>query len=114
GEYHPFCHADSLAHATVDCIPEALRALRGDGGADGHRYAWNGRLFLAGYSEGGYAALAAVRELEARGDARLTGSACLAGPFDLSGAMRELFIDPVFGYSRPYYMPYFVLGYHAV
>lgn len=82
--------------------------------------AWDGRLFLVGYSEGAYAALAAVKEFETHGETyaaaglRLTGSACMAGPFDLSGTMRAAFIEKVRLYSRAYYLPYFVLGYHAV
>ena len=115
GAYHPYCHARSLAYAVVDGVPAALAALRSQ-----DRLAWDGRLFLVGYSEGAYAALAAVKELEMHGPAyaaaglRLTGSACMAGPFDLSGTMRAAFIEKVRLYSRAYYLPYFVLGYHAV
>jgi hypothetical protein len=115
GAYHPYCHARSLAYAVVDCVPAALAALRAQGRLD-----WDGRLFLVGYSEGGYAALAAVKELETHRGAyaaagiRLTGSACMAGPFDLSGAMRAAFIEKVRRYSRAYYLPYIVRGYHAV
>jgi hypothetical protein len=111
GSYHPYCHAQSLAWAVVDSIP-AVRALS-DPFLRAHRYGWDGRLFLLGYSEGGYATLAAVRELEREGTP-FTGSACMAGPFDLSGAMRATFIDPATRYPRPYYLPYFVRGYHAV
>ena len=50
----------------------------------------------------------------APGQAAFTGSACMAGPFDLSGAMRATFIDPLTRYPRPCYLPYFVRGYHAV
>jgi hypothetical protein len=70
-----------------------------------------------GYSEGGYTTLATVKEMETHaGDyaTALTGSACMAGPFDLSGAMRATFIDPAVLYPRSYYLPYFVLGYHGV
>jgi hypothetical protein len=112
--FHPYCHAQSLAYAVADSIP-AVRQLTGtDPFLTRHGYGWDGRLFLMGYSEGGYATLAAVRELEAGGQAAFTGSACMAGPFDLSGAMRATFIDPVTRYPRPYYLPYFVRGYHAV
>jgi hypothetical protein len=118
GAVHPFCHALSLAWATVDSIPAALALFGSDPGLAGRRWAWDGRLFLVGYSEGGYAALASARELETHADQYpdrpLTGSACMAGPFDLSGAMRATFIDPSRPYSRAYYLPYFVLGYHGV
>lgn len=112
---HPYCHAQSLAYAVVDAIPAALAALAAHG-----RYRWDGRVFLVGYSEGGYAALAAAKELETHAEAyaatgiRLTGSACMAGPFDLSGTMRAAFIEKQRTYSRAYYLPYIVLGYHGV
>jgi hypothetical protein len=112
--FHPFCHARSLAYAVVDSIPASRAAFAADPFPAAHGYSWDGRLFLMGYSEGGYTTLATVRELEARGDPTLAGSACMAGPFDLSGAMRATFIDPAVRYPRSYYLPYFVLGYHAV
>jgi len=117
--YHPYCHADSLAYALVDALPAARDQFLQDPFLVEHGYTWNGQVFLVGYSEGGYAALAAVKELEAtaaKGQApfALTGSACMAGPFDLSGTMRAAFIDPTTRYPRSYYLPYFVLGYHSV
>jgi len=117
-QYHPYCHAQSLAFATVDSLPAIQQTLVEDPYLAAHHYAWNGKLFLLGYSEGAYTTLAAVRELEAHPDRRslftLTASAAMAGPFDLSGAMRGAFIDPVPGYPRSDYLPYFVMGYHAV
>ena len=121
GSFHPYCHAASLAYAIVDSIPAAVRLFTEDPYLVQHRLTWDGRLYLVGYSEGGYATLAAVKEVETHAAAyaaqahfTLTGSACMAGPFDLSGAMRTTFIDPVQGYPRSYYLPYFVRGYHGV
>jgi hypothetical protein len=110
GAYHPYCNAVSLAWAVADSIPAAGQTLAAQG------CAWDGTLFLMGYSEGGYTALATVKELETHPGSypALAGSACMAGPFDLSGAMRATFIDPAVRYPRSYYLPYFVLGYHAV
>jgi pimeloyl-ACP methyl ester carboxylesterase len=47
---------------------------------------WNGQLFLAGYSEGGYAAMAVHRALESTKPAEftVTASAPGGGPYDLS------------------------------
>ncbi len=113
--FHPYCHARSLAYAVADSIPAIRRLCADDPYLARHRYGWDGRLFLMGYSEGGYTALAAVKELETRGEpSGLTGSACMAGPFDLSGAMRATFIAPATVYPKSYYLPYFVLGYHGV
>jgi hypothetical protein len=116
GSYHPYCHACSLAYAVADSIPAIRQTLGADPYLAGHGYAWDGSLYLMGYSEGGYTALATVKELETHPDQypAFTGSACMAGPFDLSGAMRTAFIDPALTYPRSYYLPYFVRGYHAV
>jgi len=56
--YHPFCHAQSLATSVLDMIRPALELL-----AASSTWRWDGRIFLAGYSAGGYGALAAVKEL---------------------------------------------------
>jgi pimeloyl-ACP methyl ester carboxylesterase len=113
--YHPYCHADSLAYSIVDmgrAVTEAFdRDLRFD-------YEWDGRLYVMGYSEGGYAAMAAVKELQLNAgeypDLAVTASACMAGPYDLTGAMRTLMIDPTLKFPRPFFLPYVVYGYHAV
>ena len=119
--YHPFCQARSLAYATLDSLPAVQRLTREDPALAARQLGWDGRLFLLGYSEGGYTSLASVKEWESHADRyragscfTLAGSACMAGPFDLSGAMRATFIDPGLGYPRSYYLPYFVLGYHGV
>lgn len=117
GSYHPYCHARSLAYAVADSIPAIRQVFSDDPYLAEHRYTWDGRLYLVGYSEGGYTALATVKALETQPGAdlaSLTGSACMAGPFDLSGRMRAIFIDPAGAYPRSYYLPYFVRGYHTV
>ena len=119
--YHPFCHARSLAYAVVDAIP-AIRALFGqDPYLVEHHYTWDGRVFLMGYSEGGYATLAAAREMETHrddfgGEAGfiLAGSACMAGPFDLSGTTRRSVLDPEWAFPNPFFIPYVIQAYHAV
>jgi len=84
-------------------------------------YAWDGRLFVLGYSEGGYTALAAVKELEthaaeyaAKGNIRLTGSACMAGPFDLSGIARLGLVQPGGACDLDFFLPYLLVAYHHV
>ncbi len=113
--YHPYCHATSLAYSVVDmvrAVKEAFeRELRWS-----HR--WNGRLHILGYSEGGYAAMATVKELQLNAanypGLSITNSACLAGPHDLTGAMRKMMIDPNLHFSRPYFLPYMIYGYSAI
>lgn len=113
--YHPYCHADSLAYSVVDML-RAMQEAFDD--VLPEEYAWNGRLYVLGYSEGGYAAMATVKELQLHAadypGLSLTGSACLAGPYDLTGAMRQMMINPDLHFSRPYFLPYMILGYDAV
>jgi hypothetical protein len=118
-DYHPFCHGKSLAYATVDGIPAMQAMFRKDPYLVSGGYSWDGRLFLLGYSEGAYAALAAVKELETHaaeyaGRFTLTGSACMAGPFDLSGLAREDFIKPGGASSLCFFLPYLMVAYHDV
>ncbi len=114
-QYHPFCHADSLAYSVVDMVRTVREVLEID---LRDTYTWDGRLYIMGYSEGGYAALATVRELQLHATdypgLAITGSACMAGPQDLSGAMRQLMIDPNQHFGRPFFLPYLILGYNAV
>ena len=119
--YHPFCHARSLAYATLDGIPAMQAQFRQDPWLVAGGYAWDGRLFVMGYSEGAYTALATVKELEthrdayaAQGNFTLTGSACMAGPFDLSGLSRAEVIRPGGRFSFSFFLPYLLMGYHSL
>jgi len=117
--YHPFCHGKSLAYSTLDALPALERLVDEDPWLVQRNYGWDGRLYLMGYSEGGYNALASVKELETHpadyaGTFTLMGSACMAGPFDLSGATRLQIINPVLPYSHCFYLPFVILAYHAI
>jgi hypothetical protein len=119
--YHPFCHATSVAYAVVDAVPAAVRLFDADEHARDQGFRWNGRLHLLGYSSGGFGALAAAREIEAHPKEyrashgfTLAGTAAMGAPFDLSGAMRELLLDPVRLYPLPYFVPHMILGFHSV
>jgi pimeloyl-ACP methyl ester carboxylesterase len=106
---HPFVHAPSLGTAVVD----ALRAARHFTAREGIDL--EDRIFLLGYSEGGYATAAAQQliEREHADEFRLAGSAPMAAPWDLSGSMVDLFKsdDP---YSSPHFLPYTLLAYNDV
>ena len=86
---HPYVHAATSASAVIDM----LRAARDFAAMDGLEL--NGQLFITGYSQGGYTAMAAHRELEAsyEDEFAVTASAPMAGPYDLSGVMADTFID---------------------
>jgi pimeloyl-ACP methyl ester carboxylesterase len=78
--YHPYLHARSEASSVIDSIRAARSALASAG------VATSGKIFLAGYSQGGHAALAAQREIErtAGSDITLTGAGPMSGPYDLA------------------------------
>lgn len=88
-DVHPYLHANTLASATVDMLRAVKTFLRDyntsniDPRLNGLRH--NGQLFLAGYSEGGFATLAAQRVIEGLGsEFNLVASEPAAGPYDLT------------------------------
>lgn len=84
GAQHPYLLSAPTAAAVVDMITAAQTWRRKHGGLD------NGQLFLVGYSEGGYATLAAHRALQASASphlAQLVGSVTGAGPYHVGVTM---------------------------
>jgi len=90
---HPYEHNKSLATASLDM----LRATR-DFLAD-QKVNWDKRLYVAGYSEGGYATLALQKKLEEEtgSEFNLVASSCGAGAYDKSSFMREIISKPTSG-----------------
>ncbi len=80
GTPHPYLKSAPTASAVIDLLTAAALWRQREGIAD------NGQLFLVGYSEGGYATMAAHRALQA-GDSlhkpTLVGSVPGAGPYNL-------------------------------
>ena len=108
-ERHAYCQAQTTAR----CLLDMVRAITSNQERifDGINYVWDGRLFLLGYSEGGYIALAAVKALTTDPDWQdlwLTGAACMGGPFNLPVMMRTLLQDRSHTYTRPYLPAYFL------
>ena len=73
---------------------------------------YNDQLFLMGYSEGGYATMAAHKYLEDNyaGELPVTLSTPMAGPYDLSGVTLETILSGT-EYDQPYYVAYILLAY---
>ena len=117
--YHSFCHARSLGYSMVDALPALARLTAEDPYLSQRRYGWDGQLFVLGYSEGGYTALATAKELETHpgpgaGPFTLSGSACMAGPFDLSNTTRMEIIDPVRPFAHCFYLPFVIRAYQEI
>ena len=105
---HPYCHAKSLALSVLDMIEPTLALL------DPRKLRWDGRLFLLGYSSGGYGALAAVRELQSNPRYQrlcLTAAACMGGPFHFSASTRA-FLTGTVPYHRPDIQAFLLCAYH--
>ena len=106
---HPYVHANTSATAVVDMLRAAVD-FAAVNGPD-----LNGQLFITGYSQGGYTAMAAHREIEAahQDEFQVTAAAPMAGPYDLSGVMAETFLSEE-PHPDPYYLPYTVLAYNDI
>ncbi|AKD58581.1 hypothetical protein SD10_16495 [Spirosoma radiotolerans] len=74
---HNYEHRQTLAQATVDMLLAAKEFL------DKKDVTWTKKVFLTGYSEGGFATLSAQKLLEDAhiDDIELAGSSCGAGPY---------------------------------
>ena len=78
--FHPYLHADSEASAIIDSL-RAAREL-----STKLKAPLSGKVMLAGYSQGGHAAMAAQRAIErdASAEFNLVASAPMSGPYSLS------------------------------
>lgn len=113
GKMHAYCFSKTAAASVVDLIRAVLGDLKGQRIFDDANYIWDGEIYLVGYSEGGYIAMSAVKDLAtnpADQDLKLTGAACMGGPFDLAQATRNLLSDPSTPYDCPYIPSYFILS----
>lgn len=114
-EIQPFVHARTLAVQVVDMLRATRDSIRGLVGGFTSSCSWNGKLFLMGYSEGGFVTLAAVRELQLNhaGEFTVTAAAPMAGPHDLSGVMRNLILADA-PFKAPYFLPFVLSSYYSV
>ncbi|GAB3751877.1 alpha/beta hydrolase family protein [Spirosoma pomorum] len=86
---HTYEQRNGLATASLDML-RAARNFLSDNTAS--NVSWNKRLFLAGYSEGGYATLALQKKIEeeTKGEFDLVASSCGAGAYDKPTFMRTI------------------------
>jgi len=106
---HPYHHARSEATAGVDM----LRAVRLFCATNG--FPLTNELFLCGYSQGGHATMALLRELESYHTNEFTVTACapMAGAYDLSGVTTTNFLSGL-PQPNPYYFLYILAAYQDV
>lgn len=89
-EVHPFMIAEALAANVIDMLRASRQFLAAN------NIATNGQLFLTGYSEGGYATLAAQKEMEENlaTEFSITASMPAAGPYDMSSTIEYMVGEP--------------------
>jgi hypothetical protein len=103
--YHAYLNADQQSKDMIDALSAARAGLPNLGAAvsDG------GKLFITGYSQGGYVAMATHRAMQAAGSA-VTASAPMSGPYTLSAFGDAIFQGRVSG-SSPVNLTLLISGY---
>lgn len=104
-------HPYYLEKPTADAVIDNLRAGREL--ALLNKLNFNGRLFLAGYSQGGYATMAAHKSIEENGleDFTLIASFPSSGGYDIKG-VQEYFFEQDY-YDQPFYLAFVAFAYRT-
>lgn len=87
--YHPYLNAAQQSHEMGDALKAGREVVRRTGTAT--NVMDNGKLFITGYSQGGYVTMAATRYLESLNEP-VTAALPISGPYAM-----EAFGDVVFG-----------------
>jgi pimeloyl-ACP methyl ester carboxylesterase len=105
---HPYCQAEPLAVTAIDMM-DAVRSFLS--WQFDNKLQLKNKLFLAGFSEGGYATMALHRELDTSANdlPPVTASACMEGPYSLSKVM----LDKLMAFQKfpvLYFAPYLLVA----
>jgi hypothetical protein len=92
-DYHPYLIADQQSKDMIDALAAARTALPL---ASATLTKDNGQLFITGYSQGGYVAMATHRAMQAAG-MKVTASAPMSGPYALAALVDAVFYGEVNG-----------------
>ena len=105
--FHPYYVEEPTKDAVIDMLL-AARELAAD-----QEIGFDGRLFLAGYSQGGYITMAAHKALETEpvDGFEVIASFPGAGGYDLPGLLNA--IRPAATYPDPYYLAYIGMSYQS-
>ncbi len=99
---HPYEHRASLASASLDMLRATKEFLKKQSDVK-----WDERLYLAGYSEGGFATLSLQKKIEeaSSSEFNLRASSCGAGAYDKTAFMKYLInnqTNGITGFNRSY------------
>jgi dienelactone hydrolase len=89
--YHPYLNASQNAKDMMDALTAARTALLTTFTPNTSD---NGKLYITGYSEGGYVAMATVKAMQAAGET-VTASAPASGPYALEAQIDAIFFGQV-------------------
>jgi hypothetical protein len=105
-KFHLYQVAESLGQASVDML---LTVREMD---DSLHIKTNGQLFLSGYSEGGYAALATDKLIQDKyPNIHVTAASPMSGAYDMTGVEGQVMFK---SYTEPLYLPYLLGSYNEV
>ncbi|HEY0714311.1 MAG TPA: alpha/beta fold hydrolase, partial [Polyangia bacterium] len=107
-DHHPYLNGEQQGRDVVD----AFKAARSHFSALGVKDA--GKLFITGYSQGGYVAMATQRIIQRdfSGDVKVTAVAAGAGPYALSNQLDTIFMGAAIPYGS-FFMPLLMNGWQA-
>jgi len=105
-DHHPFLNADQQARDVEDALTAARSSLPTRFAPD---VSDSGKLFIMGYSQGGYVAMATHRLLQASGTS-VTASAPMSGPYALAAFGDAVFYGQVVA-SAPLFLTFLATGY---
>ena len=107
---HNYMHASTEASASIDLIIYGKEFANEQLGI-----APNDQLFIFGYSQGGHATMATVKEIETNysNELNISASCPMAGPYDMSGSQR-LMLEAGLVYPNPGYLPYVLFSYNKI
>ena len=107
--YHPYLNADVQAHDMIDGLQAGLKQVVAVGGASS-----SGKLFVAGYSQGGHVAMATDRLLERdfADQFPVTAAAPMSGPYNLVN-FGDTVVSPegAVNIGATLFMPYLLTSY---
>lgn len=107
--YHPYLHADQQAKDTYDALTAARSALPT---STAPTITDNGQLFVTGYSQGGFVAMATHRLMQANG-VTVTASAPMSGPYALAAFGDAVFQGQVIN-SAPLLVSWLMTAYQRI
>ena len=104
---HPYQIKETYGTDVVDI----LRATK-QFSSESNEFEVNEQLFLAGYSEGGYATMAThqIIERDYIDEFNITASFPMAGAYSMSGVMTDIMLAYT-SYGQPFYFPYVLFAY---